>query len=370
MIIFRYICKELLMTLLGIVLVLLVILTTHQFVRFLNYAAEGRLTMLAVMQIMILQAPLLLGYLLPLGFYLSILIVFGRLYMDHEMDVLSACGVSQQRLLSIVFCFAMVLSVAVAWLTLYLQPIVYRAYKTISAEAAVTVSADRIIPKRFQKNGHGTVFYADDVDHISGKMKDVFLAQPKVLKQKGSPVRWDVTAANIAREKKTKYGSSQFMIFYDGYRYIGIPGQNDFKTIKFGEYGIKLTQAHKKADFFPDGVSTKVLWPQRLQNKVAAAAIQWRIAMPIAVLIFSLLSFSMAKVKLRSGKFSRMVPAILICLCYINFLFLGKAWIIRGQIPIGLGMWWIHGLALAVALFLLFFRLEGYCYFRQRKRVA
>src|ERR1700693_3837549 len=102
MIIFNYISKELYATLLGILMVLLIIFMTNQFAHFLRSAASGHITMNAVMQLMSLQIHFLLGYLMPLGLYLSILIVFGRLYLDHEMTVMSACGISPNSLLTIV----------------------------------------------------------------------------------------------------------------------------------------------------------------------------------------------------------------------------------------------------------------------------
>ena len=90
MIIFRYLCRELFSHLLAITVVLLMILITNQFVHYLKGAASGEITMTAVIQMVSLQVPLLLGYLLPLALYLSILIAYGRLHVDHEMVVLPA----------------------------------------------------------------------------------------------------------------------------------------------------------------------------------------------------------------------------------------------------------------------------------------
>jgi lipopolysaccharide export system permease protein len=87
MIIFRYIFREIYSYLLAITSVLLIIFITNQFERYLHNAALGNITMLAVMKVMMLQVPLLIAYLLPLGFYLAVLLAFGRMYIDNEMTV-------------------------------------------------------------------------------------------------------------------------------------------------------------------------------------------------------------------------------------------------------------------------------------------
>src|SRR3989339_1603867 len=102
MLIFRYISKEIYSGMLATTLVLLLIFMLNQLVHYLNQAATGEITTRALFQIMSLQVPLLLGYLLPLGLYIGIFIALGRMYADQEMTVLASCGFSSTRLLSMV----------------------------------------------------------------------------------------------------------------------------------------------------------------------------------------------------------------------------------------------------------------------------
>jgi lipopolysaccharide export system permease protein len=46
------------------------------------------------------RLPGFLQLILPLGLFLGILLAYGRLYLESEMTVLSATGMSQQRLLA------------------------------------------------------------------------------------------------------------------------------------------------------------------------------------------------------------------------------------------------------------------------------
>ena len=98
MILFRYLTKEVCSAFAAITVVLLVIFLSNQLVRYLAYAADGRLAIMSILHLMVLEIPHLLGLLLPLGLYLGILLAHGRLYIDHEMAVLGACGVSRGQI--------------------------------------------------------------------------------------------------------------------------------------------------------------------------------------------------------------------------------------------------------------------------------
>ena len=98
MIIARYLHREILRSTLVITGILLLIFICNQFVRYLSDAAIGRLTGHAVLEMMLIQVPLLAGFMLPLGFFLGLLLSCGRLYAEREMTILSSCGVSQWQL--------------------------------------------------------------------------------------------------------------------------------------------------------------------------------------------------------------------------------------------------------------------------------
>ncbi len=354
MIIFRYLCRELYANLLAITLVLLIIFITNQFVHYLKDAASGQITMTAVMQIMSLQIPLLLGYLLPLGLYLSILIGYGRFYVDHEMTVLSSCGVSRAQLLGMTMLIAIFVTILVAVLMLWAEPII-QGYRTrILNEAITKASMQKIVPKRFQKLRPGSVFYTEKLSREHKNMYGVFLAR----RRNDQENQWDITVASEAGERHYPELNGQFIVFSDGDRYIGIPGQRDFQKIKFGQYGVKLLTANTKLNDWPNNISTlelfhlnkKSLTPKQIRQ--AAAMLQWRLAMPISVLLFTLLAFPLSTVNPRSGKFAQLFPAILIYIAYADLMFLGRAWIEKGTISPAFGLWWIHGAALLLAVLL------------------
>lgn len=131
--------------------------------------------MSAMMKLMSIQVPFLTGYLLPLSLYLSILLVFGRLYLDHEVTVMSACGMSPVNFLMIILSFALTITMIVAALMLWLQPLLDSYRTQIYYESVAQATIEKVMPKRFQELGPNAVFYAEELDRGPHKMHDVFL---------------------------------------------------------------------------------------------------------------------------------------------------------------------------------------------------
>lgn len=358
MIIFRYISNELYSRLLSITLVLLIIFITNQFIHYVENAGKGMMTMTTVLQIMSLQIPLLLGYLIPLGLYLGILITYGRLYVDSEMTVLSACGMSRAQLLGITMINALVVTLIVAVIILWIEPVI-QGYRTRILESSLgKVSIQKIVPRRFQVVGGNTVFYTKKLNRKTGIMQDIFLAKKEHVSD-----RWDVILAKTARQQTVKGLEGRFIVFQKGYRYLGEMGTQNFQTISFQKYGIRLIPVGIHLDDWPNDVSTlnlvSLIRSERVPSRRRAleAMLQWRLAMPISVIVFALLAFPLSDVKPRSGKFARLFPAILIYIVYADLIILGRTWIHDGVISPSLGLWWIHGLAVLLAIVLNLYRI-------------
>ena len=114
MIVFRYLSREVLLTSSAVSAVLLVIIMSGRFIKYLAQAAQGILDPGVLLLIMGYRIPGFLQLILPLGLFLGILLAYGRLYLDSEMTVLTATGMSEQRLLAYTLTPALLIAVACA----------------------------------------------------------------------------------------------------------------------------------------------------------------------------------------------------------------------------------------------------------------
>lgn len=355
MIIFRYLSKEIIRTLLAATLILLIIFVTNQSVQFLQRAASGQIPATEVLQLISLQIPLFLGYLLPLGLYLGILLTLGRMYVDSEMTVLFACGMSRAQLTKMIVTIAVGVACVVMWLMATVVPSAQGDVNGVLDKAAVTASVQQIIPARFMvfgnKNKDPVIFYAGRVENHT-VLHNVFMAKKEKPTEKDAAEKWGVIVAKIARETKLPNQGGHYLIFQHGYRYSGVPGQDNYRVLQFREYGMHMSVSSIPTPNAAQYYSISKLWRLSPKNIGAAAELQWRMAMPISALVFALLAVPLSEVRPRYGKFTQLIPAMIIYVAYGDLIFLCRSWISAGRLSPALGMWWVHGLGLLLAGFL------------------
>ena len=124
MIITRYLTREVLNALLLITIILLLAFLCQQVVRYLNYAALGKIPTNILFQLVSFEIPYLLALLLPLGLYLGILLAYGKLGTQNEMAILQMAGFGSRRLMRLTTWIALMVTVVVLALMLWVNPFI------------------------------------------------------------------------------------------------------------------------------------------------------------------------------------------------------------------------------------------------------
>ncbi len=88
-----YLAREILKTSSATLLVLFVILVSNALGRVLADIADGDVPLQALWPVLFGQSVHLLSLLLPIALFLGIIFTFGRMYKDHEIVVMHACGI-------------------------------------------------------------------------------------------------------------------------------------------------------------------------------------------------------------------------------------------------------------------------------------
>ncbi len=353
MIIFRYLVKEVYGTLLASTIILLLLLISNQFVHYLTQAAAGLIPIRTVVQIMSIQIPLLLGVLLPLGLYVGILMAYGRLYVDREMTVLSACGLSKAQLLGMTMAFSSVICIIVAALMLWIQPKVESYKRQILIDAASASPLEKVFQGQFTTvDTTNLQFYVEKLSSDHQRLEHIFVAQPVAHAKPGVP-NWNIVVADNGHQMIDPVTGDKFVVLNNGYRYSGEPGQADFEVTRYKTYGVRIQSNAVPADKRVETLPTSVLWQQRHQTPSMEAELQWRFSLPLTVLILALLAPPLCKVDPRQGRYAQLLPAFLLYILYLNLLFIGKAWVKSGKIPANIGLWPVHLVMFVIALVLI-----------------
>ncbi|MGX5220395.1 MULTISPECIES: LPS export ABC transporter permease LptF [Pseudomonas] len=353
MIVFRYLSREVLTTLSAVSAVLLVIIMSGRFIKYLAQAAQGALDPSVLFLIMGFRLPGFLQLILPLGLFLGFLLAYGRLYLDSEMTVLSATGMSQQRLMMYSLAPATLVALLVAWLSLGLAPQgVSQVARILNQQDALT-EFDTLVPGRFQSMGEGSrVTYTETLSNDRSELGGIFITEKRLSSDGQKDRGITVLVAETGRQEIQEDGS-RYLILENGYRYDGNPGQADYRAIKYDEYGVLLPKPEVSVD-----VSEREAVPTReligSDDQRYKSELQWRISLPILVFVVTLMAVPLSRVNPRQGRFLKLLPAILLYMGYLSILIAARGAMDKGRIPYGLGLWWVHGVFIAIGLLLLY----------------
>lgn len=348
MIIFRYLSREILLTMFAVSSILLLITMSSRFARYLAEATTGKISVDILFSLIGYRLPGFLELIVPLGFFIAILLVYGRLYIESEMVVLSACGMSQRQLVNITLVSAVLVAIMVAGFSLWLSPMGARQTELMLDEQRHRSEFDSLQEGRFQSLGRGQAMtYVESVSNNRKQLNHVFVAQ--VVGDMSQESVAVIVAESGQQMVHPKYGQ-RYLVLHNGYRYEGLPGNNNYKVMEFGTYGAYLTPADSSAAFTNEAdtrTTHELLEADDLESRVA---LQWRISMPILVLIVAILAVPLSRTNPRQGRYLKMLPAIVIYLFYLGALIGVRGLMDSGKWPLMPGLWIIHVLYLGLAL--------------------
>ena len=352
MIAFRYLSRELLLTSGAVSAVLLVIIMSGRFIKYLAQAAEGRLDHTVLFLIMAYKLPSFFQLILPLGLFLGVLLAYGRLYLDSEMTVLSATGMSQQRLALNTLASGGLVAILVAWLSLGLAPQgATEVAKILNQQEAMT-EFDTLEAGRFQSMRSATrVTYTKELSEERTKLLDVFISDRRISSS-GKEAEISMLVAEDGQQVVNPDGS-RYLVLSNGYRYDGNPGEANYRRIKYDTYGLLLAKPEVSEEIGErEAVPTRELlggdelWEQ--------SELQWRLSLPLLVMIVTLLAVPLSRVNPRQGRYLKLLPAVLLYMTYLALLIAARGALDKGKLSPQIGLWGVHALFAVIALGLLY----------------
>ncbi|MGK0249329.1 MAG: lipopolysaccharide export system permease protein [Oleispira sp.] len=343
LIIFRYLSRELFTSMAAVTGILLMILMSSRLIYQLTAAAAGKIPLEIVFFTLLLRMPSFLEMILPLSLFIAILLAYGRLYAESEMTVLTATGFSSTRLLGYTLLPAGVITVLVAFFSLYLSPLGAQKMEDLYRKQATMTEFELLVPGRFQSTAKGSrVTYTEGLSDDKSEMKNVFIADGNTI-----------LLAQTGTQKVNPDTGSRFLELHKGKRFDITPGKLDVEVLDFDLYGVKIAdeQAERRR-IKKEAIPTSELFGN--DSKRHSSQLQWRFSLIIMVPICAMIAFPLSKVNPRQGRFARIFPAIILFMMYITLLISLRGMLSKGDISPAIGMWWVHAVYALIGLGLLF----------------
>lgn len=342
----RYLLAECVKTWLGVIAVLVVLTLGVGFARFIGKAAAGELPAGTVLAVAAFSALENMEIVLPVSLLLAIMLTVGRLCRDNEMAALSAGGLGLAQLYRPFMVFAFLLAAIATWLSLSVAPKANVSMALLSQQFGIAAQLQAFEPGRFHTLMNGrAAFYAETVNQDTGNFESVF------IRFRNEKEIETVVTAKTAAQQRDKANGKQTLVLRDGWRYEGVPGQADYRVIRFAEHGVRVDPPTQISEYdLAETDSASLFFSDDVQAK---AELQRRLGIPASLLILALLALPLGHLPPRAGRYGKLIIGIALYLAYANSLRLAEVWLVQGRTPEIIGVWWVHALMLSIALILI-----------------
>ena len=347
-----YLAREIFKTCVATVLVLYIIFISNALGRELADVADGDVPPQALLAVMLSQSVNILSMLLPIGIFCGIIFTFGRMYKDHEIVVMNACGIGYRDFYKpvVIVLLPMFLLSSYFSLVLYAQ---IRGQAQVAIDEGGNQHEFRLIKAgQFNKaKGGDGVFYMESISEDKLELQEVILSQT-------SP---DATIMEVAKSgRQTIYDETGdlFLVLGPGQRIEGVAGQKNFKILEYEQHGILIQKKNKPAGKVHSLEKTVAeLWSsRRMSDRIE---LQWRIAIPVLLVTLAFIAVPLSHISPRQGRFGKVGYALVVYLVYLNLIASTRAQLEKGVVPMVINFWWVHLVFIAFGAVLLWRRNKG-----------
>lgn len=366
MILRRYITTQVASTTALVLGFLVVMLLGGRLIRYFGMAAEGGLGVNVLFSLIGYNLPYFLELILPLSFFIALMLVFGRMYSDHEMAVINSSGISRGRLARLLAPLVIALMLFEGWIALAAKPWGMERATNIWTEQSMTQVFDLIRPKEFISSGDYHL-YVGEVGARRESLQDVIVVQMNTKKgmiqapksenyneldkadaaaleqipDEYKSQKDSLIFAKSATQVATTDGSIQLDL-HQGRRYEVDPMSQRYSQIGFERYRITLA-----AGAMPDaqamrieGISTPSLYGiiagdvARENINEAYAELGYRLSLPWLILLAVMLAVPLSYVRPRQGRWLKLIPAIFIYVASVMLVISLKDVVAKGRVSV------------------------------------
>jgi lipopolysaccharide export system permease protein len=334
----------------AVLTVLVAIALVVLFIRLLGDVARGELANEAVFAFLGFSLLQSLPGLMTIALFAGVLLPLSRMWRDSEMVIWFNAGLSLVQWMRPVLSFAVPFSVVILVLTVVISPWMQTKKSEYRQELRSRSESSLIAPGMFAESSAGQrVYYVESLNPLTGIVRNVFM-QSRIDGQLGLVVAREGSHTQLA-------DGSRYLVFKDGRRYEGTPGQLDYRIVQFERYWMRL-------DPIAVGSVQTSIRHMRMKTLLADSSPQaraelvWRLSGPVSALILAVMAIPLSYVNTRARRSYGLVIALLMYFVYNNLLSLSQAWVAQAKLNPWVGMFTPHVLML-IALAALFYLRSG-----------
>ena len=347
----KMIISDLIKTLFSALTVVVVIIVSRKFIKILSKAIDGEVSTQTILSVLGLKTVIAMVALMPAAAFMAVIIVLGRMYRDQEMSAFASASAGVGMLYRSVFMLMIPLSIIATELSMNTVPWANATIQTLIHQDAQSADMRTVAAGRFSEYKHGDlVIYVEDIS-AAEVMQKVFVQHRK---------DGNLSIINAETAEMKDFPDGRFIVFQNGERIQGNPGDLDFIIETFDEYAVRIELPKTTVNLNRESITTA-----RLIDTAATvdiAEIQRRLSVPLGILVLSALAIPLAQISPRAGIYGNLFTAFLIYFCYMNLGKVSNSWVESETIPLWSGYFGVYIITLLMVAVLII-RLYGYQWF-------
>ena len=292
----------------GVLLILFFLVVSSRFVGYFEQAAEGLIDPNIIVKVVLLRFPDFITLLIPLSFFLGVVITISRMYADREIYGYFSGNLSKNDLIKYLLPQSIIYFLITLSLSIYIAPYTKELSKNLLSVDSIEEQFKSIKSKEIMifDKFNGFIFENDkdrndlnNVVFLSSSNEQFSIVLAKKLSSKDKDTSLDLTLNN-------------------GLIYQNIFSEDSSFTSEFGEFSFPLDKDIEQIDA---KTLSKVF---DYSEKSSKSQKQWNISIPITIFILLIIGVHISKVEPRQGRLAVLLPAIFVYFLYLSLLILAR----------------------------------------------
>ena len=271
------------------------------------------------------RLPEFLELILPLGFFLSIVLTISKLRAENEFVVMEQAGFNLTRVYCLLSFPLLIICSCLFYFSTTLSPNLELRVNNLLQVKSLSDKFNSLTPGEFHKLNDKITIFARGRD--KDQLTDIFLNLDNSSINSNNVI--------VAKKFKVKDGAKSSLDFEEGYSYLK-KEDNEFTTIEFSKLSILSDSFASDDKEFNSG-------------KDESGSYQvWSLSVCLMTILSVFIAVPISKISPRKGRYSRVLPGLLIFSTYSALLLSYKGSELIDLTAVAL----VHSLFLILALFL------------------
>lgn len=343
----NYVAREVMHTMLMMMLILLGIMVSVVFIKYLSMAASGEMPISNAMAMLGIVLPNFINLLIPVSLFLSLIITINRLLYDSELVSAFACGVSWFDLIKWLMLPSLLLAMISLILSFWVVPKMSYYQNNLLQISSQNADATSFLQtgRFFASGNNDQVIYVGAVDFKSGKSKDIFIyrnvnhSTEIILAPEGQVIQ------------NQKLSNLNLL---NGHEYQGVLGTLAYQMASFKAFNLLMVPVYNTV--YTDKSTFAMVRLVKDHDPASMLEVEWRISLPIATLVLTFLGVMLGDPRPRKSKYLYFLIGTGIFIIYFNALSITRSLIMSNNLSLYPGLYLVHIGFFLIALLMLYRR--------------